>query len=270
MERATELIRSISIENLLNQRAAFRERVLEAQESMRQARALYDASGIGKYGIYDSVDFETLGMPGFSHPRESMAIVSAEEMIRGFDAVAWRRLMHSSGLKTFMSSSRLAAWDQTIREKKAAEFTMENIQATFERLLGERENMMGEGIVSVFRGLSWSHKTNSPVKFGKKIILRSAFGYLIALSLDKTRLVDDLVRFFHVADGKPQPDHRDNFAALHTYRNAVEASAYESEYIEARGFLNGNLHIRFKRMDLVERMNEVIARQFPGALPAPK
>lgn len=266
---AFELIKSISIENLLRQREGFVLRVRQAEAATGQAKELYDAAGIGAFGLYESVAFDALGAHHF-HTGRMKPQSTADELVKGFDAVAWKRLMRDSGLQTFMSSGRLAEWDKAIMEKQTAEFNMPNIESTFGNLLSQREAMMDEGIASVFRGLSWSHKTNLPVKFGKKIIISSAFAYFGSLAQDKTRLVDDLVRFLHVADKVPQPDHRDNFAALHTFRDAVAACGFQSPYIEVRGFKNGNLHILFKRLDLIDEMNKVIARRFPGALPAPK
>ncbi|WP_141122095.1 DUF4942 domain-containing protein, partial [Salmonella enterica] len=34
-----------------------------------------------------------------------------------------------------------------------------------------------------------------------------------------------------------------------------------------RGFLKGTVHITFKYPDLVEKLNDIIARHYPGALP---
>ena len=40
--------------------------------------------------------------------------------------------------------------------------------------------------------------------------------------------------------------------------------------LDIRTFKNGNGHVTFTRPDLVERMNLIIAKHYPGALPAPK
>lgn len=44
----------------------------------------------------------------------------------------------------------------------------------------------------------------------------------------------------------------------------------ENEYLQIRVYKNGNGHVTFKRPELVDRMNLIIAKHFPGALPAPK
>ena len=42
----------------------------------------------------------------------------------------------------------------------------------------------------------------------------------------------------------------------------------ENDYIHLTWFKNGNGHITFKRVDLVDHLNRIIAKHFPGALPA--
>ena len=44
----------------------------------------------------------------------------------------------------------------------------------------------------------------------------------------------------------------------------------EDDYLEVRTFKNGNGHVTFKRPDLVEKMNLILARHYPNALAAPR
>ena len=50
----------------------------------------------------------------------------------------------------------------------------------------------------------------------------------------------------------------------------IETGTAETEYLSIKCFKNTNAHITFKRLDLVEKMNKIIAKHYPGALPAPK
>jgi hypothetical protein len=199
---------------------------------------------------------------------KSQPLPEAEEFIKGFDAIAWKHLMSESGLKTFMSSCDIESWDNLIREKKTPEFNVANITSTFSKLYEDRGTMMEKGVLAVFRGLSWDYKTNTPVKFGKKIVIKGR-SHDTAIANDDARGIDDLVRFMHVADGVPQPDHRNNFAFMFAYKTAVQAEEFESPYISIKGFKNGNMHVNLTRPDLVEKMNLVIAKAYPNALPCP-
>ncbi|MEX7693653.1 DUF4942 domain-containing protein, partial [Enterobacter hormaechei] len=42
---------------------------------------------------------------------------------------------------------------------------------------------------------------------------------------------------------------------------------FTSEYFTVRAYKKGSAHITFTRPDLVEKVNDIIARHYPGALP---
>ena len=46
-----------------------------------------------------------------------------------------------------------------------------NILSTFEQLYLNKGDVFERGVINVFKGLSWDFKTNSPCKFGGKIIV---------------------------------------------------------------------------------------------------
>jgi len=71
--------------------------------------------------------------------------------------------------------------------------------------------MRDEGVIECFQKLSWDYKTNNPVKFGKRIIMRSVTRFFVCSyspEHDATNTLDDLMRVFHLIDGKPEADHR--------------------------------------------------------------
>ena len=130
--------------------------------------------------------------------------------------------------------------------------------------------MFERGVIACFKSLAWCYKTNLPQKFGKRIVvtcINSSYSR-------KHDAMDDLLRVMHVLDGKPEPDHRGGFgsmlraAGLDGYYS--KAGVCENEYLSVRTFKNGNGHITFKRLDLIDKMNLIIAKHYPGALPAPK
>ena len=127
-----------------------------------------------------------------------------------------------------------------------------------------RGDMFDRGVVTCFRKLSWDYKTNEPCKFGKKIIMR-LFQWNHAIS-DRCDSLDDLVRVFHCLDSKPEPDHRQGIGRqLHGEANRL--MRLETDYLVIRWFANGNGHITFTRLDLIEKLNQIIAKHHPNALP---
>ncbi len=131
--------------------------------------------------------------------------------------------------------------------------------------------MFERGVIACFRSLAWCYKTNLPQKFGKRIVVTYLTG---SASYTRCNELDDLVRVFSVLDGRPEPDYRGGInsklsaAGLNGW--TAKAGIVDTEYLTIRTFKNHNGHVTFKRLDLVEKMNRIIAKHYPGALPAPK
>ena len=85
--------------------------------------------------------------------------------------------------------------------------------------------------------------------------------------------MDDLLRVFHLCDGKPEADHRRGAYRLITdamQSTSAWSKVVEHDYLSIRLFKNQNGHVTFKRPDLVTRLNRILAMHYPDALPAPK
>jgi len=74
----------------------------------------------------------------------------------------------------------------------------------------------------------------------------------------------------HVLDDKPEPDHRRGWHGRLSACNRTDMPDAADDYLSVKSFRNGNGHVTFKRQDLVDKMNLIIAKHYPGALPAPK
>lgn len=266
------LVKSISIENLLQQRDAILERVQGAIATLKEAQQISEVSGISDEKRYRNFAYMLQGNDHYR--RTDLLDEGALATIRGrMDACAWNHLMHESGLRTLMDAKARKEWDDKINEVKVPELTAENVRATFANLYGSRQEIFERGVLNVFKGLSWDYKTNRPFAFGKRLVLRwlrnsvsggSRYGWPSHGTCDK---VDDLVRVLHVLDGKPEPDHRQG-----TYHQLYEEErtqqVIETPYLQIKSFKNGNGHLTFKRLDLVEKMNQILAKHYPAALPA--
>ena len=262
------LIPSVSIEALLERRAAIVERLTKAHEAMLEVNELAQAS-FGEAHRYRSVTL-------YEHSRNLPAFTGEGALaayIQHFDANAWDYLLNESGLRTFMDAKTRKKWDEDIYKRQVPELTHENIYATFRVMHDRRGDMFEQGVLAVFRSLSWSYKTNQPVAFGKRIILEYAvsafrgemFGGLEHAAANK---VDDLLRVFHVLDGKPEPDHRNgSYHRTLAAKWPKENKVVDLDYFSMKGFKNGNAHVTFTRPDLVDKMNEILAKHYPDALP---
>ncbi|BAU77435.1 hypothetical protein KF707C_p460 (plasmid) [Metapseudomonas furukawaii] len=192
---------------------------------------------------------------------EDGAITKAEKEL---DAAGWQHLMHESGMRSLMNAEARDSWDKSITNGEFPALTKENIGATFARLHDARQSMFEDGVISVFRRLSWCYKTNQPFKFGKRIIVDYLFshGYPNHRQTDE---LDDLMRVMSILDGKPEPDHRNGTYQLIS-GSKQQGNTAENDYLHIRWYLKGSGHITFKRLDLVDQLNEILAKRFPRVL----
>ena len=84
--------------------------------------------------------------------------------------------------------------------------------------------------------------------------------------------IDDLARPFWLLDGKTLPDNRvsegANLSAFISQGGAASVGeVFACEYFTVRTYKKGSAHVTFTRPDLVEKVNDIIARHYPGALP---
>jgi len=263
----TELVKSVSIANLANQRQAVMARVEHALTLLAEANQIALAANLG----FPRIDVRQSNLV----PNDTVVCgpdgtaADALNMIRRtVDAYGWDYLMDESGLRSFMDATARRAWSEQLGEGTAPEFTAQNIEATFKQIHASRGDMFDRGVIKCFSNLSWDYKTNQPFKFGKRVILKrlcdKIFGYP---HNDKTNELDDLVRVFSVLDGKPEPDHRGGCYAMIQHAIKVDkATEAESEYFGVKWFKNGNGHLTFKRPDLVEQMNKILSRHYPNAI----
>ncbi|TPA31610.1 DUF4942 domain-containing protein [Burkholderia pseudomallei] len=260
----TDLVKSVSITNLANQRVAVVERVRAALDLLGEAQQLAKAAHLGFPRLVLDESYGCRGRPTITgeYAKRDEAETA---IVRIIDIRGWDYLLAESGLRTFMDAKAREQWNSQIAEGDVPELTAANIEATFTRLYGARGDMFERGVLECFRQLSWNYKTNEPFKFGRKIILQYLFrdGFLNYRATDK---LDDLIRVFCVLDGKPEPDHRHGAHALVAEHRQSRRTEAKNDYFHLRWFKNGNGHLTFKRADLVEQMNRILAKHYPNAL----
>jgi hypothetical protein len=183
------------------------------------------------------------------------------------DEHAWGSLVKLSGLRNLMDATAHEKMRKELSDKPPP-FTVENIIGTFEDLEGRAPEIFNRSVVEVFERLDHKrYKTNSAFKITPRIVLTYVVpGGRFTHWHQKRELVGDLDRIFHVLDGK-KPPAAGNFADLMAAKLEAREDVAESEYFHARMFRgNGNVHFKFKRLDLVNKANDVIAAHYGATL----
>lgn len=179
-----------------------------------------------------------------------------------------------SGMLSLMDAQAHDQWYNSLEKDDIPAVSEANILSTFEQLHQSKGEVFERGVINVFKGLSWDFKSNNPCKFGKKIIAtglvkHDRWGFGLNWGWQRDRLAD-LERMLVLLDGKPVPDNRADVTRRlsdHIHENR-HSSRYEDEMFVIKYFQKGTAHIVFKRPELVDKLNDIIARHYPGALSA--
>ncbi|MCY1697259.1 DUF4942 domain-containing protein [Lelliottia sp. SL45] len=193
---------------------------------------------------------------------------------RNLDRSLWRDLMQRSGMLSLMDAQAREQWYNSLEKDDIPAICEENILSTFKQLHQSKGEVFERGVINVFKGLSWDYKSNSPCKFGKKIIVNGLvkhdrWGFGLNWGWQRDRLAD-LERMLMLLDGKPVPDNRADVTRRlgdHIHENR-HRNRYEDEMFVITYFQKGTAHIVFRRADLTEKLNDIIARHYPGILPS--
>lgn len=200
------------------------------------------------------------------HDRRHMHIDSALERMR---VQAWQRLMGVTGLQQIMDTKALDEFEKSLY-KNAPEFTEENVRGTLLSKLQDSETMFARGLVDMFRKLSGAYKTNKEAAFKvpKKVII----GYMVdgnmgrlAISYHSYSRIDDIDRVFRTLAGQKFKAHG---LVAELGKSWQETGTHECDFYKAKAYKNGNLHLEFKREDLLEKANEIIAQWYGATLGA--
>ena len=248
----TNLSLPTTLTDLLNARSDALRLLSDARRLTSMAKDLLD-----QHGHYL--------MPHNGQLRDSSERVQAE-----LDASMWRRAFDLTGFKQLMDAQAVAEFEKSL-SPKPPEFTEANIRSTFIDLHGKSRDMFRRGVVNVFRYLSDDYKTNSnePFRIGRKVVMTWMVGPSFKRGLQirygmPSDKMNDIDRIIKTLDGK-QFKPRDLEYAINTALEKREV--FEDEYYRVKGFKNGNMHIEFKRDDLLDGLNDQIAEHYENTLP---
>ncbi|QXD01017.1 DUF4942 domain-containing protein [Klebsiella sp. PL-2018] len=270
---AGEVIPSLPVERIVAQRDSGVTMFLEAIERLREAQKMFfEASGRGWISGMTEIIERSL-----SADRSATREAALKRSVHLYaDRDIWTRLMNDTGMFTLMSEAQRKEWDAQLYSNDCPEITLDNVIATFRLLNASKGVTFEQGVIDVFRNLSWDYKTHNPCLLGKRIIIDGVLdnhrGLYFSVRTYAQNRIDDLARPFWILDGKNVPDNRisegANFSAFISQGGAASVGAvFTCEYFSIRAYKKGSAHITFTRPDLVEKVNDIIARHYPGALP---
>lgn len=198
-----------------------------------------------------------------------------EDAITEIDARVWDIFLAVSGSYNVMSRADKALWRERLfpehyLKREIEPVTLAACKGFIAQLHDDKPAMFVSSVCELFRNLSWNYKMNTPHKFGKRLKLTGFPSRGYGLGSATADGIRDLERVMHLLDRKPPPCRTQSVieSIREEHGSFVQAFQHDSSpYFKIRSFKNGNCDIDFKRMDLVLKMNEILAKKHPNALP---
>lgn len=167
--------------------------------------------------------------------------------------------------------------DETCESAGIPSFTFDNVTAFIDERQQAMPDMFDEKILEVYKILRPSNyydlKTNKTSLFegiGKKVILEWYFERKYSGGLEiryqKREEINAIQEIFSLLEGKGIP--ADGEKLYHKLSGAERADAYNDEYFRIKGYNNGNMHLEFKRMDLVRKIVATAKEKLLGKVAA--
>jgi hypothetical protein len=230
----------------------------EIREHIRQAYSHFKKAG----EVFDAYFNNRPYSSGFASPRES-----EETLLEGLKVKVWRHIVTVTGFQKLVSRQRVKEFDLSCEKGDLPDITELEVRGFVETIIGNSTTLAQETVKEVFAILTpgkrlHNHlKTNAGEavwKIGKKVILTWMLDTWYQHPHVQVRSEDDLIqldRVFHLLDGAGIPEGYKSplVDAINTI--GEYGLMGETDYFSFRCFQNGNLHLWFKRSDLVEKLN---------------
>ncbi len=205
-------------------------------------------------------DYRTFGI-SLEYYRES---VTPEKLVKLWTREAWKCIVRKLQIRDLMGVKRREEFDKQMDKGELPPINAETIYGVILGLVGQAEDFARDAVREVFDFLRpWNnaHKTNKKFYVGKRVIMtyqvNTGYDRKWKVQYNREQRLTALDNVFHVLDGKGII--REGRPPLINAINSLETSKNlgETEYFKFRCYRNGNLHVEFKRIDLVKQLNQV-------------
>lgn len=194
-----------------------------------------------------------------------------DHIIAHMSREAWGLIINRLGIKAVMSIKKRQEYERKLESGDLPEIHEDLIFGLICSMVSEAPNFAAEAAKEVYdwlrpsKGWGGEYKTNNAFKVGRRVILvwtiSRGYGnerYRVNYNKDQHILALDSV--FHLLDGKGiLKEHR---GPLHKAISEAQTGKGETEYFRFKCFKNGNLHLEFRRLDLVKQLNGLATGSF--------
>ena len=190
--------------------------------------------------------------------------ICREKCMDSIKGNAWSFLLERSGVYEFCSiKQRDEINSQMSDEKNLPEFTLDNIHAWFESYSLNVDKLFEDSIKEIFDWLKpWryeDYKTNNKEIIGRKVIKDWMFENIwngrMGLVYHRDKYIQALDNVFHLMDGKGISKYPGNLVTAIKEACREGKMGCETEYFTVKWYKKGTMHLEFKRLDLLDKVN---------------
>lgn len=206
---------------------------------------------------------------------------SIDTIIDKMKRCTWAHIIEKLGIRKLMSAERQKQLDSQLglyqqrycgdTAQDVPDITEEMIRQVVSGFAQSVPEFMDEAIKEEYDFWKWDgshrYKTNDFFRLGRRIVrqwvCREGYGrYAFSLNYDNARHVRAIDHLFHRLDGKGVPEGHDG--PLCDAINLIDKgkNSCETDYFKVRCFKNHNIHLTFKRLDLLDLFNRAAGRMW--------
>ncbi len=217
-----------------------------ATQSLDRAFTLESTSGFSIGGYRH-------GRIDFAHPKEVLTELRRQ---------AWRTLVERLELRRAMSIRAWEELDKQLRtEHEVPEVTAANVSAMADQYTSRLPEMLREAVEEIFNWLrppGSRYKTNTEFEIRERVILSGVvshqYGAGMRVSCYRQPHLTALENVFTALDGRGSVT-KGHYSQLS--EEIKKSDKGQTEYFGFRVFQNGNLHLKFLRLDLLDKFNQI-------------
>ena len=226
----------------------------EAEEKLRLAFTRTDQDNSYRYSSFNLIP----GRYGYDSIKKDIA--------KGLKKRAWTNIIAMTGIRKLLSTKRADILDKKIEDGEMEDVSIGAIFDILLLLQGQTNQLASEVVIEAFeliRPRRSGYKNNEKFQneIGKKVILHwiELYGwsseYPFRVNYYRAENIRVLDRAFSILAGHKISEAYDSQLAVAI--NTSPDGKGETEFFKFKCYQNGNIHIDFKRMDLVKEMNRL-------------
>jgi len=255
-------------------------------EELRRGFLYLQQNKISDYGAHERKNYSTIAGEALTSSHAARA-----DFLRKHRRDAWTSIFHQMNFHKWLDSKQQEQMMREVSRDANYPFTVENIKGTLENVFLSRKKLFEQSVANVFDELcnhaienacgpeppagvrDWKRagwKTNDTYKVNDRLIFPYAVecwketGSFHLRHGDSDRVLTDLDRILCVLDARPFEDCVTVGAALQgsfKYARGGSPGGYQCTccYFDIRYFKKGTVHLKWKRLDLLEAFNKTAA-----------